>query len=459
MEGLDFSLTFANTTEIDLQNYIYSAAFNPIDSSVASEVCRVGYAGLLLGAGGLGIYLALKENDVAEDGEELHSRKIPIPSWIFDECQEEEECSPSFVSNLLKSFNLGVLRPESYKLKLPISSHDVSLNSLEKSPVNYQFLNKPLFSNSDIKMRSASYKNSKYPSKTKMRTPRQVTLRNAKDILILERVVASNRLSCKFYKPGCDLRMEGDGAESDNNFEELGQGEGKNEELKAGECRDSDCRNPHCLDGECTNAWQIAEKVRRYIREASFDSLASDLSIEINLAFEEDQWLEESVIDPESMEDFSCLLSDENEKALEGLSSMKSINDSSLWTLTEIPTEGDTDSDSSNEPNVAPLSKYPWKMRIGDGADDTSSCAGSLLDTWEWDEDCYHEDDTLVDDDRKQFHKNSSHQSWLPDTFQELDLETELLASGKEYSPYTDRDSLSRISEASTGSEDITIKS
>ena len=253
MEGLDFSLTFANTTEIDLQNYIYSAAFNPIDSSAASEVCKVGYAGLLLGAGGLGIYLALKENDVAEDGEELPTKKIPIPSWIFDECQEEEECSPSFVSNLLKSFNLGVLRPESYKLKLPTSSHDVSLNSLEKSPLNYQFLNKPLFSNSDIKMRSASYKNSKYPYKTKLRTPRQVTLRNAKDILILERVVASNRLSCKFYKPGCDLRMEGDGAESDDNFEELGK-----EELRPDESGDLVCKNPHCIVGEYSNAWQIA---------------------------------------------------------------------------------------------------------------------------------------------------------------------------------------------------------
>ena len=56
MEGFVLSLAFSNTAEIDLQNYICSAAFNPIYGSTVSELCRVGYAGLLLGAGGLGIY-------------------------------------------------------------------------------------------------------------------------------------------------------------------------------------------------------------------------------------------------------------------------------------------------------------------------------------------------------------------------------------------------------------------
>ena len=92
-------------------------------------------------------------------------------------------------------------------------------------------------------------------------------------------------------------------------------------------------------------------------------------------------------------------------------------------------------------------------MRIGDQADDISSCQGSTLDAWEWDENCYHEDDSLAEEARKY----SPHQSWLPDSLQELDLETELLASSKEISHYTDRDSFSTQREASYGSEDIVL--
>ena len=129
------------------------------------------------------------------------------------------------MSNLLKSFSLGVLEPESYEMQLPTSRHDLSLNSLEKSSLNYKFLSELILNKGDIKMRRKSDRYVKDQSKMRKRISRQVTLRSTKDILILERVVASNRLSCKFYKPGCDLRMEGDGAESENNFEELEKGE------------------------------------------------------------------------------------------------------------------------------------------------------------------------------------------------------------------------------------------
>ena len=78
MEEFVLSLGFSNTAEIVLQNYICSAAFNPIYGSTVSELCRVGYAGLLLGAGGLGIYWTLKNRDVLEDDEELSSRKFKV---------------------------------------------------------------------------------------------------------------------------------------------------------------------------------------------------------------------------------------------------------------------------------------------------------------------------------------------------------------------------------------------
>lgn len=186
----------------------------------------------------------------------------------------------------------------------------------------------------------------------------------------------------------------------------------------------------------------MAENVRRYVREASFDSLASDICIDIDLVFEDDQWQEESIIDPESRGNILHILSDENGKTIESLSAMRSVNDRSLWTLIKIPSEEDTDSVSSKEYPITPPSKYPWKLRIGDQADDTSSCQGSTLDAWEWDEDCYQEYVSLAEDVKTY----STHQSWLPDNLQELDLETELLASA-----------FSRHSEAANYSEDNTL--
>jgi hypothetical protein len=133
-------------------------------------------------------------------------------------------------------------------------------------------------------------------------------MKTAKDKLIIQRVVASNRLSFKFYKPGTNLRM-GDGSENPDNFCELQAPGNKFLNLDSSPttemptsviCKDPGCKNNHCLKKETQSeeVHQInissiqsnnlvdflknADELRRFIRETSGDSFASDLSFGIN---------------------------------------------------------------------------------------------------------------------------------------------------------------------------------
>eukprot|EP00091_Calanus_sinicus_P009992 TRINITY_DN23220_c0_g1_i1.p1 TRINITY_DN23220_c0_g1~~TRINITY_DN23220_c0_g1_i1.p1 ORF type:complete len:136 (-),score=31.61 TRINITY_DN23220_c0_g1_i1:34-441(-) len=96
-------------------------------------------------------------------------------------------------------------------------------------------------------------------------------------------------------------------------------------------------------------------------------------------------------------------------------------------------TESLSDSESTKEHLEVPHAKhFIFSSSKSEAGDDVSSYAGSVLDNLEWDDDCYFGDDTLAILDDNQFEQNTLHRSWLPDTWQELDLETELCQNNQD---------------------------
>ena len=407
----------------------------------------------------------------------------------------------------LKGLSFGILSPQPHEMSSPPTYHDLSLNSLTEKPHYQKFLKQPLKASESIAHRNVTKEiRSEFEKNRNKRIPFNTRLKAAKDKLIIQRVVASNRLSFKFYKPGSDMRMEGDGSENPENFCEdqsntslKSDSKPMKERLPVMICKDLNCKNPHCLETEsqpeevhhlniCSDLsnnlvdfLENAEELRRFIRETSFDSLASDLSFGINLGFDEEEHIE-PVMDLHSFGDGSmhpiaCI----EEEGLGGFTQKGASNEHYLWKLTDISYETESLSDSENPQQLLAI-PYAEHSTISSGkseaGDDVSSYAGSVLDNLEWDDDCYFGYDTLAILDDDQFEQNTLHQPWLPDTCQELDLETELSDSKKDSirssrsssvrlprvrrSPPSgcasvERESLSRQSRSSTTSENITI--
>eukprot|EP00092_Neocalanus_flemingeri_P054027 GFUD01063605.1.p1 GENE.GFUD01063605.1~~GFUD01063605.1.p1 ORF type:complete len:193 (+),score=55.58 GFUD01063605.1:35-613(+) len=134
----------------------------------------------------------------------------------------------------------------------------------------------------------------------------------------------------------------------------------------------------------------------------------------------------------EALYDFKddlMLISSDTESAEETLEK-GTIDDKYLWKLTHVEAESDSESLDDNlhvrnwDFNFMSGIKPSAKM-TSEAGDDVSSYAGS--DPWEWDDDCYYGDETLTSGlDQDMFEQNTQHQSWLPDTCRELDLESEL---------------------------------
>ena len=319
---MDLSLAFANTAELDLQNFLCTSCFAPCNIAPCTEVLHRGkYGGLviLLGVGAVGLYLArYREKEAMNKDYEYWRQKLNALKWIFEDGNVNEECSDPFFSTFLKGFSFGILSPQPLEMSTPATYNELSLNSLTEKPHYQRFLKQPLKASENIVHRKVTKDlSSEVEKNINKRIPFNTRLKAAKDKLIIQRVVASNRLSFKFYKPGSDMRMEGDGSENPENFCE----DPSNTSLKSDSkpmkerstamiCKDPNCKNPHCLETEsqseevhhlniCSDLsnnlvdfLKNAEELRKFIRETSFDSLASDLSFGINLGFDEEEHIE-----------------------------------------------------------------------------------------------------------------------------------------------------------------------
>eukprot|EP00092_Neocalanus_flemingeri_P022909 GFUD01024837.1.p1 GENE.GFUD01024837.1~~GFUD01024837.1.p1 ORF type:complete len:379 (+),score=93.04 GFUD01024837.1:95-1231(+) len=352
---------------------------------------------------------------------------------------------------------------------------------------------------------------SKHTSDRKMSC--NLRIKTPEDKLILQRAVASNKLSFKFYKPGSDLRMDGDGSENPKDFIELASPDNARHQYRPGLnfykknlrgkspaviCSDANCESPHCHKTELEtegveelslacgmskamlDIMQNAGELRRLVRETSLDSLASDLSFGIGI-FDNDINLNTCEVLWDFNDDLMLPLESIDTEANEEILQKETIDNKYLWKLTDINVEAESDSESSGDNQDANYWESQFKVISGikpsakmtsEAGDDVSSYAGSSLDPWEWDDDCYYGDETLTSGlDQDMFEQNTQHQSWLPDTCRELDLESEL-GGGQCYasnngsvrssrastrdrrnppsgSSSTDRESLSRLSTSS----------
>ena len=112
---------------------------------------------------------------------------------------------------------------------------------------------------------------------------------------------------------------------------------------------------------------------------------------------------------------------------------MHQFDSKGLWKLVGFNNVADRESSILSEYSDHWRDVKPYKVALGDSSnvsevgDDFGSIIGSCLDPWEWDDECYYEGDfksqTLEQDSTEQ---KVQHTAWLPDTGEELDLESEL---------------------------------
>jgi len=403
MDCMDLSLSFANTAELDLQNYLCFLTpeyFSLGPSGWIVDTGGYGWLFVLAGVGGAGIYLVSCRGEERGSKYQQWREKFTTPQWIFQ--YQSEENSDPFFSVLLRSFNLGILSPHSKRVRKPAVYCDLSLNTLDQTPAVQKFLRQPI---DRRHLLQTEYKDKKCNENNVIRTKRipfNKRMKQSKDKMILQRVVASNRMSFKFYQPGIDLRMEGDGCENPAEFSEnmrdtinTDNNDKYYQKDKCNSCTDPHCNSAYCQQNDTeieeNKNWmefmQNAEELRRFIRETSFDSLASDISFGINLVESDDI---DFSFDNQTDSSF--------DSAEERFYPRQLISDSNVWKLTEI------------------------------ADDDNRSFVGSTLDNWEWDEECYYGEDD------NQLEQNTEHQSWLPDSCTELDLETELCSADSDQS-------------------------
>ena len=106
----------------------------------------------------------------------------------------------------------------------------------------------------------------------------------------------------------------------------------------------------------------------------------------------------------------------------------------------DSPVHGWHDFKSSASTSRVPLASY--SSNVSESGDEVASFAGSGLDPWEWDDQCY-----ILQGD-EELAPMGGHGSWLPEMSAELDLETELrlreLSSGRTSCTTSSRSSLDR---------------
>jgi len=394
MDCMDLSLVFANTAQLDLQHCLYILCSDEV-SSVDSG--GYGWLFILAGVGGAGIYLASysREDNSQDQDQQWRMRFTPL-KWIFEDQERCEENSNPFFSIFLRGFHLGILSPKNRTVTKPATYSDLSLNSFSDIQHPQKFLVQPMCTKKLLNTKSKGKKfNQKNETKRK-RSPFNRRMKHSEDQMILQRVVTANRLSYKFFKQEANLRMEGDGCDNPEDFYEH-KNTNSEEKYLIDECpfscSDQNYNSSYCLQKETESeevpSWReflhSAADLRRFIRETSFDSLASDISFGVNFHLEE-----------EDEKDFiqSNLTDTPLPPIEENAYSKQLFNENTFWKLVDLTDEVD---------------------------DDNRSFVGSILDNWEWDEECYHDEEDLTKDEGKYY--------LLPDTSQELDLEAELCDS------------------------------
>jgi len=151
-----------------------------------------------------------------------------------------------------------------------------------------------------------------------------------------------------------------------------------------------------------------AKDVRKLIREASFDSLASEflLDIEFDTVSLDDASVTEDVTVTSDTEEYVLDRNIFNRfKSNEAWRLVNSTRESSLFSEKEF---------SLDDKHFHSISGYGY----------TSEDLGSTSDAWEWDDEYLLED--LTSCPQSELRREQSDSAWLPDYSQELDLELEL---------------------------------
>jgi hypothetical protein len=379
---------FHDTASIDILNFA---------GNVSLEICKFGHEWatqlnkakvsgwiVLVGAGGVILYLWRKSlknsSDTPPRSPRLSARSFM--KWLLDE--ELLEDGYDDTSNV-HGYYFGPSLSESNgqyssnDADEENDSDDLSLNSLSAKSSPCKFLKKPLFDLS-FKGNTARFKNlvtctntenstwitnpcpkcekgtcrlkkhqlPKNPSNSSScysDSPILALKSSTPDILsgeedqILQRTVASNKLTYRYYRPGVDLRMQGDGSDQVEDedcitpsslktkrgrklklYGKTPQGASMGRDRwslspssrsRVESCSSSPaCGDPACSDPQCYGLVQLgrdlsidsladqsyamntsmmdlvlnAKEARRLIREISFDSQASDLDIDISFA-------------------------------------------------------------------------------------------------------------------------------------------------------------------------------
>ena len=159
-----------------------------------------------------------------------------------------------------------------------------------------------------------------------------------------------------------------------------------------------------------------ARDIRRLIREGSFDSLASDFSLDLDNL---DLQIELNSDMPDEEEDNDITITDDKEEYVLDKSLLNRFENSQMWRLTNSTRESSLVSDYSYDFK----NERQLKLLGGYTSDDLASLVGSTADALEWDEDCFLDDDESDKDEILVSHSAA----WLPEYDQELDLESELL--------------------------------
>lgn len=374
---------FHGTASLDILNFA---------GNVSLDICKLGhewtsylnkakFSGwvVLVGAGGVILYLWSKSlkhsSDTPPRSPRLSARSFM--KWLLDEeLLEDESDDPSNVHGYYFGPSLSDVHEQysSNDADEENDSDDLSLNSLSAKSSPCKFLKKPLYDLS-FKGNTTRFKteenNTKYqnmwipnpcpkcekgtcrlkkhqlpknPSNTSscysespifaLKTSTPDSLSGEED-QILQRTVASNKLTYRYYRPGVDLRMQGDGSD---HVDEIGNAtplsvkakQGRKLKLsnttlqgrdpwslsprsrsRLGSCSSSPaCGDPTCVDPQCyglvpmsrdlsldsmadqsysMNSSMLdlvlnAKEARRLIREISFDSQASDIDIDLSLS-------------------------------------------------------------------------------------------------------------------------------------------------------------------------------
>lgn len=167
------------------------------------------------------------------------------------------------------------------------------------------------------------------------------------------------------------------------------------------------------VSSDMKNVMKNARDIRRLIRESSFDSLASDFSLELDFNID----LKSDILDHEEDEDIT--ITDEKEEYVFDKSLLNRFENNQMWRLTNSTRESSLVSDYSYDFRA----DKPFRIHGGYTSDDLASLIGSQADALEWDEDCFMEDDAHG---RDVADVALRHSAWLPEYNKELDLESEL---------------------------------